>query len=646
MSRITLERLTLLNFKGCREFVLNARGENVAVYGDNATGKTTIFDAFTWLLFGKDSHNKEDFEVKPIGSNGSGIEVQVEAELKIDGQGLVLTKSLTEKWTKKRGSAEAEFTGHEIKYFVDAVPRTMRDFNKTVSDLCQEDLFILLSNPRYFNESLHWTKRREMLLTVCGDISDADVIHSDLALVALPEILGKRSLADHRAVITAERAKINEELKQLPVRIDELSRSLAEVKDEDPKTVRARISFLTTEQAAKQKELVQLQSGGAAAEKTKALREIEAEIIGARNKGQQAAWKVKEATAAKVNKLRDELAKLERSEASTMAGMNIMLSTAEGYELKLKSIREKWYAADAEKFVFEQASVCPTCGQAISEEQLAEARTKTQGEFNRAKAARLEDITTQGKETKAAAEKLGVDREAQSKALSEVQAKIEALKAEIATLEAEAPEPTAEPTEDPALAELLTRKSALESEISELAIGNHDAVAEVEQQIQDLGTKIAEQQAILAKIEAGSDAKKRIEELKKQERLLASEFERIEKELFLTEQFMRAKVRMLDERINSRFNFTRFRLFDSQINGGLKECCDTTTIYGVPYNSMNNASRINCGLEICQVLAEHHGISLLVFVDNAEAVTRLHETDAQQIRLIVSAQHPTLTIGE
>src|SRR5690606_571202 len=135
----------------------------------------------------------------------------------------------------------------------------------------------------------------------------------------------------------------------------------------------------------------------------------------------------------------------------------------------------------------------------------------------------------------------------------------------------------------------------------------------------------------------------RIEELREQEKVLAVEFERLERELFLLDEFTRAKVDLLENRINSKFRLARFKLFKEQLNGGLEETCEVM-VEGVPYNSLNNAARHNVGLDIIATLSEHYGIAAPIFLDNAESITRPLETPGQQIRLIVSANDKTLRV--
>ena len=221
--------LKLTNFKGIRDFTLDAQGDNVSIYGDNATGKTTLFDAFLWLLFGKDSQNKKDFDIKtldPAGQALSGLDHEVEGIFEVKGQRLTLKKSFKEKWTKKRGAVIAEFTGHTTDHYIDGVPVPEKDYTAKIAEIAQEDIFKLLTNPGYFNEKLKWQDRRKILLEVCGDLTDAEVIASSESLSKLPTILGNRKLEDHRKVMAARRAEINKELEKIPVRIDEATKAL------------------------------------------------------------------------------------------------------------------------------------------------------------------------------------------------------------------------------------------------------------------------------------------------------------------------------------------------------------------------------------------------------------------------------------
>ncbi|EMF46299.1 ATPase involved in DNA repair, phage associated [Planococcus halocryophilus Or1] len=171
-----------------------------------------------------------------------------------------------------------------------------------------------------------------------------------------------------------------------------------------------------------------------------------------------------------------------------------------------------------------------------------------------------------------------------------------------------------------------------------------ESISSIQSDIQENKAKRTELNAEIAKYANVASLRERIQELMDQEEQLAAEYEKLEHHLFLSEEFIRAKVNILEEKINAKFKYARFRLFETQINGGLQEVCETT-FQGVPYGSgLNNAAKINIGLDIINTLSEFHGIQAPIFVDNAEAVTQLAETDSQLISLIVSEKDKSLRI--
>ncbi len=638
-----LKSLTLRNFKGIRNFTLEADGNDVNIYGDNATGKTTLFDAFLWLLFDKDSQNRKDFEIKTLQADGQpvhGLDHEVEAVLELDGRTFSLRKVFREKWTKKRGSATAEFTGHTVDYYIDGVPAKKAEYEARIASIASEEVFKLLTSPTYFNECLHWQERRRILLEVCGDVSDKEVIAAEPTLARLPEILQGRKLEDHRKVIAARKAEINKELEKIPVRIDEVQKNLPNLEGIVPEKLQEDIAKLKAERAKKQEELARLEAGGAIAEKTKQLREIELEIMAAQKRaGERQAAKAQEVRAA-LNDLWKQISALQSQHRANEGQINADMLTIDQLEAKIASLREEWYRVNAE--TFDEPDTCPTCGQTLPEGKREEARAA----FNRQKAERLEGITSTGKATRADVDRLKAE-------ISKLEEQNTKLAEQIAQLESNADElkqtldqlsRQVDMSGDLTWLALQQRKQELEKEIEEMQAGNAAATAPVRQEIANLDMALEALEKAAAQVEARKRGLERIEELKAQERKLAAEYERLESELYLTEEFIRTKVRLLEERINSRFKLARFRLFDVQVNGAVVECCETT-YQGVPYSGgLNNAARINVGLDIINTLAEHYGFAPPIWIDNAEAVTQLIPTKGQMIRLIVSEGDKTLRV--
>ena len=635
-----LLKLTLTNFKGCRSFVFEPDGKNASVFGDNATFKTTLYDSFLWLLHGKDSQNKKDFDIKTLDANNQplhGLDHEVEGVFDVDGRQLTLKKRYAEQWTKKRGTATAVLTGHTNDHFVDGVPVSAGEYADKIAEVATEDMFKLLTNPKYFNEQLHWEKRRELLLKVCGDVSDRDVIASSEKLKALPAILGDRSLDNHRKVIKSRQAEINNELKKIPVRIDESQRGLPDVAGLNVEKLTLDKGSLNVRLTAKRAEKSRIESGGEVAEKTKALRLVEGQLLDIRNKHRAAVDE-------KVKGKRSDLDLLLRSYMDLQLSVGGAKKTAQknleavaALEKVLERLRAEWHEVNGTEFKCPQSDACPVCGQAFPEEYIESVKEKALANFNKSKAERLEEINAQGKREKEAIAKLleeniafEAEIESGEKELRDSREAEAKLQAEIDAMLQGAGDPTATAEYKAAT----RQKEALESDIDTLKTGNNELLTMVQEEIEALEAEIREKSDALESIDRHQKGQARIAELMDQEKALAKEFERLEQEQFLTEEFIRTKVAMLDSKVNSRFKLARFKMFDVQINGGVDECCET--LYeGVPYNSNLNAGhKIIVGLDIINTLSDFYGFSAPIFVDNAESVTQLPEINAQVIRLV------------
>jgi DNA repair exonuclease SbcCD ATPase subunit len=648
--------LKLRNFKGIHSFEIDTQGKDVNVFGDNAAGKTTLADAFMWLLFDKDSSNRKDFQIKTLKPDGEpehGLEHSVEAILELDDrQQIALKKVFQEKWQKKRGSATAEFTGHTTDHFIDGVPVQKKEYNAKIAEIADEQIFRLLTDPRYFNEVLHWTDRRKLLLEVCGDVLDSEVIASNPELSQLSEILGNRTIEQHRKVIQARRTEINKELEKIPVRIDEVKLGLPNIDDiTNPDELPNDITKLREELKAKQEELAQAKAGGSVAEKTKQLREIEGQMLEIKNQYRKAMDEKVSDKRQELQKIQVAIYRLKSEIESKERSIQIHESETKSLSKGMERYRNWWHEENAKVFEQEQAAflkldTCPTCGQPLPQEQLQEAREKALAQFNKAKAEKLEAISAEGKRLKdmktASEENLAYVRRELEKAkaeLVELEKKEAALKAEIeAIMQGEQP---VEST--PEYVRLQKQHEELQEQIRQAQADVSTTVAAIQKEADEISGAIQALEQAKARFEARESGLKRIEELKAEERKLAAEYEELEHQLYLTDEFIRAKVRLLEDKINSKFKMARFKLFNVLVNGGIEECCETT-FNGVPYGNLNNGARLNIGLDIINTLAEHYGFSPPVWLDNAESVTNILPTKGQQIRLIVSAKDKKLRV--
>lgn len=648
-KQLRLLSLSLKNFKGVKQFVLDIRGENAKVFGDNATGKTTLFDAFIWLLFDKDSQNKKDFAIKTLvnGKEVHMLEHEVEGVFLLDGRTITLRKVYAEKWTQKRGSAKSEFSGHTTNYFIDGVPSKLKDYKALVDSIVHEDIFKLLTSPAYFNEQVKWQDRRKTLLEICGDISDDEVIASDSSLAKLPTILQGRSIENHRKVIASRRSEINKELDKIPVRIDEIQRSLPELHGLNKQELEAEIVSLNAEIDEKMTLISSIRNGKAISEKQMAIQQIEMELIDIKRAHEGDSKDLIYQKKARIQEEQSNISLLTSKLDNLKNQKRHNDENLKAIEANLAALRQEWHEVNNQAFIHNDACECPACGQAIPEEQLEAAREKALLQFNLQKSQKLETINgkgKQGKERKDAIlhenEKLATEYEKVNGQIKAKQELLTKLQTELSQLEGS----IIDITENPAYIVKLQEKQNITAEIQQLREMSQQSIQEIQLEIIQLKQKRDQLQGEVGKFILVDQSTKRIEELEKQERDLAAEFEKLEQELYLTEEFIRTKVNLLEAKINSKFKFARFNLFKQNINGGLEEICETT-YQGVPYGSgLNNAAKINVGLDIINTLSEYYGFSAPIFIDNAEAVTKFIDTDAQVISLVVSEADKALRV--
>ncbi len=650
MKNLKLTNLTLKNFKGIKHFELQAEGENARIFGDNATGKTSVFDAFVWLLFNKDSNNRSDFAIKTLhaGKEINNLEHEVSASFLFDGRPLSLRKVYKEKWTRKRGAATAEFTGHETDYEVDGVPVKKKEYQETVDSIVQEDVFKLLTSPLYFNEQMKWQDRRSTLLEVCGDVEFEDVLAFNGELAELPTILRGRAIEDHRKIVAARKTEINKELERIPVRISEVQNSIPD-SDFDSNALQIQVNEIEAKLDENSSLINNIKNGAVITTKQQKLRGIEMDL-------QQIKRDVESGSLDEVNRLNTKLQE-ERSNVSIMQSKKQQLADSTSYrsermnnlEAERKKLLAQYKELDAKPFSHNEECACPTCGQDLPEEQVTAAREKAESEFNLKKSTQLEAIKTQGIELKTSIENIKNDIEKEKIAMADIDTDVEKKSRAIAKLEEDiekAKDNVQDVTQDGVYQSALQEQAKVQEEIKRLQDNAQDAVADIDTQNAELRTRRSELNSQIATQAQVVAAEKRIQELQEQQTELAREFEDIEKQLFLTESFIRSKVELLEERINSKFKHARFKLFAQQINGGLQEVCETT-FEGVPYSSgLNNAAKINVGIDIINTLTEHFAIRAPIFVDNAEAVTRIADTDSQLISLVVSEPDKQLRIEQ
>ena len=631
---IRINRLLLQNFKGIKYLEINADGENIKIYGDNATGKTTVFDAFTWVLFGKDSLGRSDFGIKTQDENGNvihNLEHTVECELAIDNSILTLKKIYAEKWTKKRGSVEAEFSGHETKYFINEVPSTKKEYEQKIAMYIDESLFKTITNPLYFNEHLKWQERRQILLSLCNEnVSDEDILARSPEFSPLLDELKGRTVQEYSKIIKGKQTAINDELKAIPQRISEATLAIPEVIEID-ETEKANIEQKIADLS---NEIIAIKNGAGANDVELELKSLNEKRI----KWETSRCDVSELQSQQVD-ARHNLQHTEREIECSQLRIRTLNREIEHQALTADKLRQEWHDVNNKQYT--DSGICPTCGQNLPESQVAEAKAK----FNSNRAETLEAITEKGKRVKAEIEEREKHRIAEAGKIDNLQKKATEYTAEMDRLTSEIKKAVAD-FEDLKLKELVIINehiAELENRQLNATDGVQVKIDAIKEQIAVESAKLTEINKALVECEVAERQKKRIAELSADEKRLAGEYAELDKIAFLVDKFTKYKVDLLSEEINSHFKYAKFKLFEEQINGGIAECCEVC-YKGVPYSDLNNASRINTGLDIINTLCKLNDKFATVIVDNSESITNILPTTSQMICLVVSADDDALRV--
>lgn len=632
-----LTKLELLNFKGLKSFTINLNG-NVVIRGDNATGKTTVFDSVCWLLFGKDSLDRADFEIKTLdgGEPIHKVNHEVTGTFTLDEGGTVeLKRVYREKYSSPRGG-EVTLTGHTTDYFVDGVPKKEKEYKEMVSSLVDENIFKLITNPLYFNETYSWQNRRKLLLEICGDIDDAAVINSREDLKRLAELLDGRTVDDQRKVIASKKTAINKELDMIPVRIDEAVRNKPEVMADKDKLI-SDIKTLSTgiDEVEKQKAIIQ--NGFSSTEKESKIRDINRQLEAQKSKVLSDYHKQKQHLRGEYEASLTKLKMVEVDRDRCVDRRDELNKEIERESKRIVTLQSEFDTFNAQQFNKES---CPTCGQALP----ADKQEVLEAEFNTNKSKKLEEW----KGLIESAVKLKGNYEEQQEIMV---SKIDSLTIEASqyndayNVKFKEYEAYSEPNleDDPVYADLKAQLFLLE--IDDEPGAEAEEIAKLNEELSSMKAKKAGLETELNKFKLIDDINHRILELESQQQKLVAEKNALDEASFLMDEFIKAKVNMLEENINSKFKLARFKMFNVMLNGNVEECCETT-YKGVPYRSMNNAARINVGLDIINALTSYYKVNAPVFIDNAEAVTEFIPVNSQTIKLIVDESKPQLTVEE
>lgn len=641
MTEIKIKRLSLENFKCHESLTLDLMGGNASVYGDNATGKTSIYDALTWLLFGKDSlgNGEKNIEIKPLDASGEVRDhlavTAVEAVLLVNGEEISLRRTYKEIWSTRRGSSEPVYDGNTSEYYVDGVPCKKNAFQNRVGELVSEETFRMLTSVSYFAKDIPWQERRAVLFDVAGVQDDTQILATDARFEPLVEGMGKLTLDGYKKKLLSEKKGFVGTKTEVPARISECQKTIDDTRNLDFAGARVELDALNRQKEQLTQQIIAIEHNGAADQKRLEIREVQLQIdtLNSENNAFRKSQTVGSLCAADI---RRDISRMQ----STVAHKKTLLEAAEkslsNCDRLIADLRNKWVQINGEVFT---GGNCPTCGQALPADKLQ----RSMEAFERNKANRLREVEQSANaqiEVKAQTE----DRCTELReGIASLEAQIQERNADLENMEAIQPEIKDMDDYAERMKVLRDTHTALSQELADMMLNSAGAKEKLRQQIEEINEQLKVHMAVIGKESVLEYAQKRIESLREDATNTAAALDAIDKMLFLMDEYSRYKTRFVEESINNLFRIARFRLFREQANGGVEDRCDVV-LDGVPYINVNNGARINVGIDIINTLSSAYGVRVPLFVDNAEGVTRLEESQAQIIRLVVSEKDKELRV--
>ena len=642
MTDIQIKQLRLENFKCHRHLVLDLGGGNASIYGDNASGKTSIYDALTWLLFGKDSqgNGEKNIEIKPLTPTGDVADhealTEVEAVLLVNGEELSLRRTLREVWTSKRGSSQLTFDGNTSEYYVGGVPCKKNAFTAQVNEIVSEDTFRMLTSVSHFAAGISWQDRRAVLFQVAGVMQDSQIMETSEQFKPLADSLGRLSLEDYKKKLLSEKKGFTGTKTSIPARIDECNKTIQDIESIDFAGARAQAEELRGQVDSLVGQLAAVENSDSIRNAEMDLREarLEASSLETENNAYRAQ---QAANQPNVSQMRGSLTSLEGQKQGKQSQIQREQQYIQGLDKLIEAARNNWISKNNEIF---RAQNCPTCGQILPADRQKQAADRFEAEKQK-RLRELEQTAAQHKDSRAAAEQRVDDME---KEIARLDVDIASKRQEIAVAES-----GIAPVVD--MPDYQARRDAIDAKIRQLSenvMNLRTSAASVTGVLRgkkmDAERELNSLQATISKEGLLDYSRKRVEELKEEARNAGAALEAIDNMLFLIEEFTRYKTRFVEDSINGLFRIARFRLFREQANGGVEDRCDV--VYeGVPYMNVNNGQRINLGIDIINTLSMAYGVKVPLFVDNAESVTRLEHCGSQIIRLVVSENDKELRVN-
>lgn len=640
MKNLFLKRLELRNFKGIKSFQIDFTSNETNILGKNTAGKTTIFDAYNWLLFGKDSLDRTDFPIKTFDKDNNFIpklEHEVSAIIISDGQEIELRRVYTEKWTRKRGNDTEELTGHETTFFINLVEKKKNEYEAFIKELIDEQVSKLITNPLYFMEKMKWNDRRDVLTVMAGEITNETILGAFNPSNELIELINnKKDLVEEKKVITQRVKLLKDQLSEIETRIKEANYS--DTEQIDFESIEKQIEEKKSEIAKLDASILDIQQANVIEQqKVISANNERFELIQKCNKLESELRTKNEATKNNILSKKMDIEREITHLKNTLENLNSQSDTIAHSIGKLESenniIREEFKQLQATQFELNPTDVCcPTCNREIdnSESKVNDLKLT----FNQKKHDQLQKLNYTGVSNKAKIDEL--TEKFKTLNFKETESKLESKQLELQSFDKDNSFSIQETT-----VEIEMLKQQIEKfVVFEIKQANFDELLQSKKEIEAVLEILRQQAYKKTEIQRRSQ---RILELSNEQKVVASQIAELQKTENQIDKFNETKMNIVEQRVNGLFKLVKWKMFNVQVNGGIDPACEAI-VDGKPYSAMNKALQMNVGIDIVNALNLHYKILAPIFIDNRESITTLLPSNSQIINLIVDKECEILTI--
>ena len=631
MSVLSLKKMILENFMcyALKEIDFSAITKISAM---NGVGKSTIANAYMWLFFNCDYELRDNQTVRREvdGKTIDDTDVSVTAVIDMDG------KEITAKKVQKRTySKDGTSYKDDNKYFINDVPKTLKDFNAyfeidmNIWKMCTSVNAFLSQKP---------ADMRSYLFSLVSEVTDVQVANSNKELKELVPLLEKYKAEELLAMNKATKSKVSKELPILDGQIKEKERDIqikSDIDVSDLELLRNSLKDQIKENVDRQTSAEKMMEECSKVQDE--IMKLKFDLSGLQNKANEELI----SASAEISKTISDVINIKRATETYISEAKRQIATCKDnvdvLNRKRNSYAEEWKSVNSEQFN-EDTTICPTCGRKLATSKI----TSLRNDFESNKKSRLDDITSKGMDCKSQIDK-------NNYRIKELEIELDKLQIQLDEEEQRLEELNKKADSQPTFVDISDTEeykdiqdNIVEREEYAEKLSSGDIRAELKAHENDLRKKLAECEGESAKSDTTAD-EERLSELKKKKLDMEQSKTDCEKILDLLDELDKTKNELLTDQINSHFSLVQWKLFDNAKNGNYKSVCIPMVDGKSILTTMSNkGNRILGRIDICKSIQKISGINCPIWLDDTENLDTVNQSrvadmvDSQLIMLLVN----------